>query len=83
MTRPTFAPWWQPWRWCWARVEVILNDDGSHHYDFERGEWTFRPGLLGRSEMVRCRLPRRHFGRHACFDGFDVRYFDSAKEGTP
>lgn len=66
--RPTFAPWWQPWRWCWARAEIR----DWHHGHI--GDVIQRP---------RCRLPRRHHNRHACFDGFDVRYFDTPNEGTP
>lgn len=30
-----------------------------------------------------CRLTRHHFGRHASFDGFGIRYFDARREGTP
>jgi hypothetical protein len=31
----------------------------------------------------RCQLTRPHYGRHAWRAGFDVRYFDTATEGTP
>jgi hypothetical protein len=67
VTRPTFAPWWQPWAWCWARGWA----DGIDRFGAAK---VTRP---------RCQFPRHHFGRHASFDGFDVRYFDTAKEGTP
>jgi hypothetical protein len=31
----------------------------------------------------RCQLTRRHFGRHAWCDGFNVHYFDTPRDGTP
>jgi len=50
-----------------------------------RARPTFAPRWLPwrRCPVRRCRLTRHHFGRHATFDGFGVRWFDTRKEGTP
>jgi len=46
--------------------------------------WTWcRAWAMPDAPWTRCRLPRHHFGPHATFDGFGVRYFGTRKEGTP